>query len=296
MFTGGVWITTITPFDDNGNIDETSLRRLADFYIKSGVHGISLGVLGEVSKLSEFEKNRVTEILVDQTNGRVPVNIVCTTQSTKKTVSAAKEVEELGAQTVMIAPPSNVNNDEVLYNHYAEIAENISIPIIVQDDPITTNSKITPELIVKMANEIENIQYVKLEDVPTTIKISEILEYTNKLKIIGGGAMFFYEELTRGAVGTMSSFPFPQVLVNIYNLFSNNNKNSARDYFYEKLPLIRYEEVLLPSILDCAIITKEVFKMMGVIESSHLRMPASSVDRGTLNELTELIEYVGLKV
>lgn len=294
MFSEGVWVTAVTPFHNNGEVDESSLKNLIDFYINSGVHGISLGVLGEVSKMTASEINQVIAILVEQTDRRVPVNVVCTSQGTKATAKSAKNAENLGAQTVMVAPPNNLNNDNELYKHYAEIAKEISIPIIVQDDPISTGSKISSTLLAKMANEIENIQFAKLEDMPTTVKISEVLEQTNKLKIIGGAAMFFYEELSRGAVATMSSFPYPKILVKIYDLFYKNEKKAARDYFYKHLPLIRYEEMLLPNVIDCAIITKEIFKMRNIIESSHVRKPSLTVDQKTHEEIKKIVDSIGI--
>lgn len=294
MFSGGVWITMVTPFDKAGKLDENSLRRLADFYIDSGVHGLSLGVLSEVDMLSTEEKNRVVQILVERANKKVPVNVVCTAQSTKAAIQLAIDAEKLGAQSVMIAPPNNWNNDNVLFEHYLEISKNISIPIIVQDNPSATGTIMSPQFLARLAEQIKGIEYVKLEESPTTVKITEVLEQTDRLKIIGGSAMFYYEELARGAIGTMSSFPFPEVLVKIHQLFAKGDKTMAKQYFYEKLPLIRYEEVLFPTLLDCATITKEIFRLRGVIESSHLRAWTNSMDEKMHAELKQTIADAGL--
>lgn len=292
MFSKGIWATTVTPFDENGYIDESSLRRLTDFYINSGVHGLSLGVLGEVDKLSDSEKDRVVDILVEQTKGKVPVSVVCSAQNKETVINLANKAEQLGAQAVMIAPPKNLNDDEHLFNHFFEISNNVSVPIIVQDNPSSTGSKLSSTLLAKMANEIKNIQYVKLEESPTTVKISNVLEQTDKLKIVTGTAMFFYEELERGAVGTMSGFPFPEVLVKTFNLFYSNKKDTAREYFYKHLPLMRYDEILPHSMVDRAKIKKEVFRLGGIIKSNHVRTPSSSFDQTTMKELKEIVKFV----
>lgn len=296
MFTKGIWLTTVTPFDEKGDIDETSLRRLTDFYIESGIHGLSLGVLGEVNKLTEEEKERVITILVEQTNKKVPINIVCTEQGTRRAINSANKAEKLGASSVMIAPPNNVNNDKDLFSHYSKIAQNINIPIVVQDDPISTGTKISDSLLAKMANEIDNVRYVKLEDFPSTVKVSNTLSQTNNLKVIGGGARFFYEELSRGAVGTMSSFPFPEILVKIFNLYLNNKRSEAKKLFYKILPLVRYEEILLPIVTDRAQVTKEIFRLRGIIASEKVRHPSTSVDQKTMEEINDIINFLELHV
>lgn len=296
MFTEGIWLTTVTPFDENGDVDEKSLRKLTEFYVESGVHGLSLGVLGEVSKLSESEKDRVVKILVEHTKGKIPVNVVCTAQGTRAAIHLASRAEQLGAKSVMIAPPNNTNNADDLFNHYNEIAKNISIPIVVQDDPVSTGSKISDDLLAKMANEIDNVQYVKLEDYPSTVKISNTLKQTDKLKVIGGGARFFYEELSRGAVGTMSSFPFPELLVEIFDLYSADKKKEAKEKFYKLLPLVRYEEVLYPNVTDRAMVTKEVFRLRGIIETGNVRTPAAAIDDRTMEEIKIMIDELDFPI
>lgn len=287
MLLGGIWATTVTPFKENEDVDEDSLRNLIDYYIDSGVHGlIVLGVMGEADKLSESEKSYVTNVLLEQTNKRIPVAVTCTAQGTKVAEALAKEAERAGAQAVMIAPPDNLNDEGLLFRHYFEISKNISIPIIVQDNPSVTGSKMSSTLLARMAEKIENVNYVKLEEVPTTTKISNTLQQTDKLKIFGGPAIYFYEELSRGASGTMTGFALPETMVKIYNLFNNNEKDEARDLFYSILPLIRLETLLDPMA------RKEIFKLKGVIKSNHARLPHSSFDEESMHELKQTIDYV----
>ncbi|MFD1039347.1 dihydrodipicolinate synthase family protein [Virgibacillus byunsanensis] len=294
MELNGICVITLTPFNDKGNIDEGSLRRLTNFYIDSGVHGmVILGIMGESHKMTDSERSKVLEVTLEETKGRVPVVVGCTAQGTEVAKELSIQAEKSGAHSVMIAAPRNLNNEEMLFKHYAEIAEAISIPIVVQDEPVTTGVKMSPKFLATLADEIENVQYVKLEEAPTTVKTTKILEETSNLQIFGGlGGMYFYEELVRGAKGIMTGFAYPEVLVKTFELYTSGNKNEARKYFYEKLPLIRFEAQLG---IGGVTIRKETFKLRNVIDSSHVRHPGAAVDSQTMDELQEIIEFVGLK-
>ncbi len=291
----GLCTITLTPFKDNGSLDEESLRHLTDFYIQQGVHGLTiLGIMGEAHKLTESERLRVMDIVIEQNAGRVPVIVGCSANSTDVAVYLCRKAEEAGASAVMIAPPQNLKNESLLLQHFSKIAENISLPIVLQDEPVTTGVILSPDFIARLAEAIPSIQYVKLEEAPTTIKITKILERTNKLKIFGGlGGMYFYEEMQRGASGIMTGFAFPELLVKTYDLFMSGQQEEARAYFYNYLPLIRFEAQLG---MGGVAIRKETFKLRNAVSSSHVRFPSVPIDLKTMDELKELIDYLGLKL
>jgi 4-hydroxy-tetrahydrodipicolinate synthase len=103
--------------------------------------------------------------------------------------------------------------------------------------------------------------------------------------------MYFYEELARGAIGIMTGFAYPEILVRTYELFSSGREREAREHFFRYLPLIRFEAQLGVGGVG---IRKEVFRMRGAISSSHVRFPAPSLDDETLRELRDLVELLGL--
>jgi len=103
--------------------------------------------------------------------------------------------------------------------------------------------------------------------------------------------MYFYEELARGAIGIMTGFAYPEILVRTYELFSGGREREAREYFFRYLPLIRFEAQLGVGGVG---IRKEVFRMRGAISSSHVRFPAPALDKETLRELRDLVEFLGL--
>jgi 4-hydroxy-tetrahydrodipicolinate synthase len=294
MYLSGVCPITLTPFTEEGDVDLWGIDSLAGLYLDSGVHGLTvLGIMGEAHKLSDAERRAVTRRYISTVGGGVPVVVGCSAMATRVTIERAREAEAAGAAAVMVAPPNNVGNLDLVFEHYRRVAEDVSVPVVVQDEPVNTGVVMPAAFIARVVNEIEGCRYVKLEEAPTTIKITRLLkEIRAEVGIFGGlGGMYFYEELARGAIGIMTGFAYPEILVRTYELFSGGREREAREYFFRYLPLIRFEAQLGVGGVG---IRKEVFRMRGAISSSHVRYPAPSLDDETLRELRELVEFLGL--
>src|SRR5688500_13355191 len=102
----GVYPILLTPFDEASRIDEESLRRLVEFDVQAGVHGLCVALGSEVFKLSEAERVQATRIVVDQVRGRVPVVINTGAAGTDLAVLYSTTAEEHGADALMVMPPS----------------------------------------------------------------------------------------------------------------------------------------------------------------------------------------------
>jgi 4-hydroxy-tetrahydrodipicolinate synthase len=290
----GVCTIALTPFTDEGDLDEESIGSLAEFYLNSGVHGVTvLGIMGEAHKLSDAERQAVIERYVSAIGGRVPVVVGCSAVATKIVVERARAAEEAGAAAVMVAPPNNQRSLDLVFEHYRRVAEAVSVPVVVQDEPVNTGVVMPAPFIARLVDEIEGCRHVKLEEAPTTIKISALLKYAKtEVGVFGGlGGMYFYEELARGAVGIMTGFAYPHVLVETYRLYVRGENREAQEYFFRYLPLIRFEAQLGVGGVG---IRKEILKLRGVISSSHVRFPAPALDEETLRELEDLVEVLGL--
>ena len=106
----GVYSVLPTPFLDNGDFDEASLRRVVDLFIGEGVSGVTaLGVTGEVARLEESERERVLEVVVDQVTGRVGVVAGTSADGTRTCISYSRLAKECGATAVMVSPPRMPN-------------------------------------------------------------------------------------------------------------------------------------------------------------------------------------------
>ena len=290
----GVSVISLTPFTDSGEVDVKSLRSLLDFYMQAGVHGVTLlGIMGESNKVTERERDVIVRTAVEQVAGRVPVTVGCSAPGTFQTIEFVRRAEAMGADAVMVAPPPGLKNLNLVLEHYKRISDASDVPLVVQDEPTTTGVMLPPSFFTGVIEQVPTARYVKIEEAPTIMKVSRIQEATGgKLELFGGlGGVYFYEELQRGATGIMTGFAYPEILVRVYERFTSGKKDDARRYFYQYLPLVRFEAQL--GVTGVAI-RKETYKLRGAIASSHVRAPAPTVDAQTLAELSDLVSFLGL--
>lgn len=291
----GVFNIVPTPFGASGELDEDSLARLVEFVIGTGVAGVTiLGFLGEAAKLSEAERTRVIEISVDTAARRIPVLVGVTHASTDRAVAYSRQAETRGAAGLMVAPPGlSRPNETAVRRHFASIADAVGLPIVVQDYPPASGVYMTPQFIGALATDIPACGWLKLEDDPTAPKTSAVLAANPDIGIFGGlGGAFMLEELQRGAVGMMTGFGFPEVLVAIYRHFEAGQTDAARDTFFRYLPLIRFENqagINLP-------LRKHIYQRRGAIADARPRSPHPALDATTITELDSILDYLGLHV
>jgi 4-hydroxy-tetrahydrodipicolinate synthase len=284
-----------TPFDEKGKIDAGSIPPLVDLAIKSGCQGIvCLGVTGEANRLTDNERRTVAETVIREAKSRLPVTIGTSATGTEIAVQRSLEAADSGASAVMISPvPVAKQNLEAIFTFYQTVASAINVPIVAQDYPRESNVFMSAPFIARMFREIDKVKYLKLEDPPTPPKVTAINNLTGGgLGIFGGlGGTFLYEELKRGACGTMTGFAYPEVLVNIYSLMIKGDTEKAGQIFYRYLPIIRYEfqEGIGVSI------RKEVLKRRGLIRYANVRQPNPQIDEVTRKELYQLLDTLELK-
>lgn len=286
----GVFPILITPFDEAGRIDEDSLRRLVDFDIAAGVHGLGVALGSEIFKLSEAERDQVTRIVVDQVRGRVPVVINTGAPGTDLAVFYSQTAEQNGADALMILPPSFMpaSGPEVL-DYFRAINQAVKIPIFLQDTP---TAPIAAGLARQLADECEWIRYIKVESIPITAKVAEMVAKAEDRLIVFGGAGggYFIEELRRGSVGTMPFCSQPEAFVEVWNLCQAGNERTARAVFDRAIAPINRIAAQSPGIFYH--VHKELLRHRGVIRTAKVRSPAPPVDALTQRELAELLEEI----
>ena len=284
----GVWNIVPTPFHPDEEVDLPSLRSLTDFVVGSGVDGMTiLGVLGEGAKLTDRERSAVIEVTLAHAADRVPVCVAVSAASTYRSIEYAREARANGAQSVMLsAPPLARPNDEAVRRHYLRVAEAVpELPVVIQDLP-TLGVWMSSELIAGMAREAPNLRTVKLEEEPTAPKVARLLEANSDLRVLGGlGGEMLIEELRRGAVGTMTGFGYPEVLVAIMRDWRAGDEAAAVERFHRWMPLIRFENQALLNLP----IRKHIYMRRGAIASDMVRSPGPTVDEQTMADLDDLI-------
>ncbi len=293
MVFDGVYSVLPTPFTDNGDLDEQSLRRVVDLFIDKGVNGLTaLGVTGEVARLEEVERARVLEVVVSQANGRVPVVAGTSAEGTWVCISYSRQAKAAGAAAVMVSPPRmpKLNSDAVV-RHYKALADAVDIPIVVQDYPPISGFAMEPSLLARIARDVPSARTIKLEDPPTPFKTARIIEQAAGLtvQIFGGlGGVFLLEELISGATGAMTGFAFPEILVRIVTQFRQGQVDAAADLFYRTVPLMRFE---FQEGIGMAI-RKDVLRRRGALASGATRAPAGAMDVATAQSLDRVLRWV----
>ena len=251
-----------------------------------------LGVLGEADKLTERERDTVVAKTVEAVAGRIPVCVGTSAPGTDVAVAFSRRAQALGARAVMVAPPKLARaTDAALRRHYLTVAEAIDLPVVVQDHPTSSNVLMSVEFMAALGTEAPRCRFAKLEDEPSPVKVGQLLAANPGLAVFGGlGGNMFLEELKRGAVGTMTGFGFPEILVRIYQAFTAGRLDEATEVFYRYCPLIRFENqprINLP-------IRKRIYHLRGALASPRGRFPIADLDTGTLADLDDLLTRLGL--
>ena len=151
-----------------------------------------------------------------------------------------------------------------------------------------------PQFIARLNAELPTAQYLKLEDPPTPPKITRVLSATGgKMGVFGGlGGAFLFEELRRGAVGTMTGFAYPEVLVAVHRRISAGDTEGARAVFYKWLPLIRYENQAGIGLS----VRKHIMAKRGLVSTATVRTPTPAIDKPTTDELEDILGHLDLNV
>jgi len=291
----GVYHIMATPFTEAGALDADGLPRLVERALETGINGFTvLGIAGEAHRLTDDERRQVVETVVKETRGRVPVAVGVSASGTHLAAALARMARDAGAQALMLAPPYGVKNLDAVRAYYHDVAAATALPIVLQDEPVTTQVTMPAPFIASVTDELALIEAVKLEEAPTLPKITRLRAlFTRRVAIFGGlGGCYFFEELSRGADGAMTGFPYPEALRAIRDAFVAGRRDAARALFYRWLPLIRYESQPGSTPGTSIAIRKEILRRRGWIASSCARPPAAALDPGTLDELSELLAAV----
>jgi len=290
----GVFNITPTPFLDDGALDVESIARLTAFTRGKGVDGMTiLGVLGEADKLTESERDRVIAATIEAAGPDFPICVGTTHAGTDGCIAYSRRAQELGARAVMVAPPKLARaNDAALERHYRAVADAIDIPVVVQDFPPSVGGILmSVEVIARIAEASPRCRYLKLEDEPSPMKVSQVRAARPDIVIFGGlGGMMFLEELRHGAHGTMTGFAYPELLVEIFRRYTTGDVDGATEVFYRYLPLIRFENQPRINLA----IRKHIYRRRGAISTARARSPFAPVDAETLADLDDILRRLDL--
>ena len=289
----GVYIIAATPFTDEGAVDLQSVDSLTDFYLGCGIHGFTLlGMMGEAHKLTADESISVVNRVIGRAQGR-QVIVGVSHAGLENVRRLSHEAMMAGAAGVMVAPPPGLKGDEGLYNYYAQVFQALGphIPVVYQDYPQTTGVYLPVSVFERLVDDFPQLVMLKHEDAPGLAKLTKVREGEKKPGrrrvsiLVGNGGLYYPQEMRRGADGAMTGFAWPEMLVQVYELFAKGKAEEAEDLFDIYLPLVRHE--VQPAI--GLALRKEVLFRRGAIKSPKQRAPGSSLTAADRTELDGMI-------
>jgi len=288
----GCGTALVTPFRQDGSLDESALRNLVAWQVESGIDFlVPCGTTGETPTLSREEWLYVIDTTIEVAAGRVPIVAGATSNSTQDAVDKAKEIAgRVGVDGILTASPYyNKPTQEGQYRHFRAIAEAIDKPIILYNVPGRTGANIEPGTLARLS-EVPNIAGVK----EASGNINQIAEVCNLVPehfaVLSGDDAVTLPVIALGGVGIISvaSNEIPREIAEMTRAALSNDWETARRIHRKYLPLMQAnftESNPLP--------VKAVLAMMGKIEEVY-RLPMLPMRRDTRSKLEKIATEAGL--
>ena len=287
----GVWPVAPTPFKNDGTLDLEGMKRVLDCMIDQGVDGICiLANFSEQFLLSDQEREILTRLSLEHVAGRVPVIVTVSHFSTQIIVERAILASSLGASMLMMMPPyhgTGLRADEnSVIEHFKLVGAASGIPIMLQDAPLS-GVQLTVAQIIRMAQEVPELRYFKIETPQTAAKLRGLIADGGDLiegPFDGEEGITLMADLNAGATGTMTSAMIPDLIRPIVVDFREGRIEAAKHGYQQVLPAINFEN------RQCGWRSAKIaMKAGGVIKSDFVRHPTKAVHPSTAKELLELL-------
>lgn len=285
----GCFVALVTPFQENGQVDEIALKELVNWQVASGIDGIVVcGTTGESVTLNEQEYRQVVQLVVGEVQGRVPVLAGAGTNNTEKTIRMAQICQEIGVDAILsVTPYYNKPTQKGLIEHYKAVAEAISLPVILYNVPGRTGVNIKAETTLELA-QISNIRAVKEASGDLTQIMTILRDRPQGFAVLSGDDVLTLPIIALGGEGVISVIAnqIPAEFSRLVHAALNGDLDTARilQYKYLKLMQLNFIETNpIPVKTSLAAMGKirEVFRLPLV--------PMTSQNRETLlNELKKL--------
>lgn len=290
----GNHVLLMTPLRPDGSLDEDSLRSLVEHVLAAGVHGIlALGSAGEVFALTDAERLRLAELVVEATAGRVPVGIGVAHSAAESSAMFARAAETAGADYIFTTGPYyHPHGPEGVYRHIAHIGRATGLPLMVYDGGAGIEFSLS--LLTRMSEEIPTLFASKLF-LPDPPKITRYAEATGgRVGAWAGHDQLNFLMLQHGAKGMTSaaSNVLPAEQSEIFSAVQRGDLHAARTLFHGKVgPL---NSIAFANVLQYPQCYKRALKLMGVIEHDDCKLVMEPIDDVRTRELREVLERIGV--
>lgn len=283
----GVMPAVTTKFTDDDQLDLKTFSKNIKAQVEAGVSGIILGgTLGEASTLTREEKENLVTSTLSLVDNKVPVIINVAEQSTKDAIAVAQRAEEIGAHGLMVLPPMRYKaTDKETVVFFKEIAKNVSLPIMIYNNPVDYKIEITPKMFDDLLKE-DNVQAVK----ESTRNISNVTTLRNsfgeRLRILTGVDTIAFESLVAGADGWVAGLvaAYPAECVAIFKLVKAGRIQEALDIHRWFMPLLELD--ITPQLVQ-NIKLAEVSTGLGTENVRAPRLPLEGEERERVMNIIE---------
>ena len=289
----GIIPAVITPLTSDGRFNEKAMRKLLNYLIDGGVHGLFVvGTTGEFYGLTPEEKREIYMVAMDEARGRVPVYVGTNGITTRETVMLTRIAEECGVDAVSVLTPLFVSpSQEQLVSHYKTIAENTSLPVILYNNPPKTSVALAPATVAKLA-EVWNIVGIKDSsgDMTVTAEYIRLTRHMDDFSVLMGRDTLIYGALCYGATGSIASCAnvAPRVCVDIYEKFMAGDLKGSLEAQFTIAPLrIAFSLGTFPAVI------KESLNLLG-IEAGPCMEPAGPMTDDERAKLTKVLRDMRL--
>ena len=287
----GIIPAMVTPVASDGKINVGSLRKLTNYLIEGGVHGLfPVGSQGEFYALTFEEKKKVIEVVVDETRGRVPVYAGTGAIATREAIALTQMAEAAGVSAVSVLTPFFIYpNESELFDFYSAIAKATRLPVLLYSNPGRTGVTISANLVAR-ASKIENIVGIKDSSGDLTLTAEYIRRTDEKFSVLAGRDTLIYGTLCYGGKGAIAATAnvAPKVIVEIYEAFQAGDWKRSLEAQFRLAPLrLAFDLGTFPVVI------KEALNLIGIDAGVGIP-PVEGISLKAKEELKEILKNMGL--
>nr|WP_312419131.1 4-hydroxy-tetrahydrodipicolinate synthase [Anaerospora hongkongensis] len=289
----GIIPAVITPLTPDGKFNESAMRKLINYLISGGVHGLFVvGTTGEFYGLTPAEKKEIFQVTMDEVQGRVPVYAGTNGITTRESVMLTQLAEECGIDAVSVLTPMFITpNQEQLITHFKTIAANTSLPVVLYNNPPKTGVNLSAAAVAKLA-EVSNIVSIKDSsgDLTLTAEYIRLTRGREDFNVLVGRDTLIYGALCYGAAGSIASCAnvAPRLCADIYNKFAAGDLKGALEAQFTLAPLrLAFTIGTFPAVI------KESLTLLG-IEAGPCMDPVGPMTAEEQDKLRSVLIEMGL--
>jgi 4-hydroxy-tetrahydrodipicolinate synthase len=289
----GIIPAVITPLTAEGKFNEKAMRKLINYLLDGGVHGLFVvGTTGEFYGLTPEEKRDIFQVTMDETKGRVPVYAGTNGITTRESVMLTQLAEECKVDAVSVLTPMFVTpSQDQLITHYKTIAASTSLPVLLYNNPPKTGVNLAAATVAKLA-EVKNIVSIKDSsgDLTLTAEYIRLTRDRDDFSVLMGRDTLIYGALCYGAVGSIASCAnvAPRLCADIYEKYMAGDLKGSLEAQFTLAPLrIAFTIGTFPAVI------KESLVMLG-IEAGPCMDPCGPMTSDERDKLRQVLTGMGL--